>query len=79
MGDFYGTEIEIWAGFGPIGSTEKKRVWADNEQLLRVFFHAFRGKKILKRGKNQGTDEKRQKLISGNGWRGPAFCQAASQ
>ena len=24
MGDFYGTGIEIWAGFGPIGSTEKK-------------------------------------------------------
>ena len=24
-GDFYETEIEIWAGFGPIGSTEKKR------------------------------------------------------
>ena len=28
VGDFYGTRIEIWAGFGPIGSTEK-RVWAD--------------------------------------------------
>ena len=24
VGDFYGTGIEIWAGFGPIGSTEKK-------------------------------------------------------
>ena len=24
MEDFYETEIEIWAGFGPIGSTEKK-------------------------------------------------------
>ena len=24
MGDFYGTEIEIWAGFGPVGITEKK-------------------------------------------------------
>ena len=23
MEDFYGTGIEIWAGFGPIGSTEK--------------------------------------------------------
>ena len=34
MGDFYGTGIEIWAGFGPIGNTEK-RVWADYEQLLR--------------------------------------------
>jgi hypothetical protein len=24
VGDFYGTEIEIWAGFGPVGITEKK-------------------------------------------------------
>ena len=24
VGDFYGTGIEIWTGFGPIGSTEKK-------------------------------------------------------
>ena len=24
MGDFFGTGIEIWAGFEPIGSTEKK-------------------------------------------------------
>ena len=23
MGDFYGTGIEIWAGFEPIGGTEK--------------------------------------------------------
>ena len=23
----------------------KKRVWADYEQLLRVFFHVFRGKR----------------------------------
>jgi hypothetical protein len=22
--NFYGTEIEIWAGFGPVGSNEKK-------------------------------------------------------
>ena len=22
--NFYGTEIEIWAGFGPVGRTEKK-------------------------------------------------------
>ena len=45
MGDFYGTGIEIWAGFGPIGSTEKKCVWADYEQLLRVFFLCFQGQK----------------------------------
>ena len=24
VGDFYGTGIEIWVRFGPIGSTEKK-------------------------------------------------------
>ena len=24
MGEFYGTGIKIWAGFGPVGSTEKK-------------------------------------------------------
>ena len=24
MSNFYGTEFEIWAGFGPVGSTEKK-------------------------------------------------------
>ena len=24
VGDFYGTGIEIWAGFGPVGITEKK-------------------------------------------------------
>ena len=26
---FYGTENEIWAGFGPVGNTEKKRLGAD--------------------------------------------------
>ena len=29
MGDFYGTGIEIWAGFGPV------------RQLLRPFFFMF--------------------------------------
>jgi hypothetical protein len=24
MSNFHGTEIEIWAGFGPVGITEKK-------------------------------------------------------
>ena len=42
MGDFYETGIEILAGFGLIGSTEK-RVWANYEQLLRVVFHVFMG------------------------------------
>ena len=38
MGDFYGTGIEIWAGFGPIGITEKKKIWANYEQLLKTSF-----------------------------------------
>ena len=34
--DFNGTENEIWAGFGPVGST-KKIIEDNHEQLLRVF------------------------------------------
>ena len=45
MGDFYGTGIEIWARFRPIGHTEKKSVWANYEQLLRVLFSCFQGQK----------------------------------
>ena len=44
---FYGTGIEIWAGFGPVGNTEKKN-WADYEQLFRVFFSCFQGQKKRK-------------------------------
>ena len=37
VGDFYGTRIEIWAGFGPV------------QQLLRPVFSCFHGqKKIFK-------------------------------
>ena len=44
VSNFYGTEIEIRAGFGPVGSTEKNNL-ASNEQLLRVeFFVFFMGK-----------------------------------
>jgi hypothetical protein len=25
---FYGTQIEIWAGFGPVGNTERKKLGA---------------------------------------------------
>ena len=48
MEDFYGTGIEIWAGFGPIGSTEKKsgKIMSN---FQGCFFHVFSGKKILKR------------------------------
>ena len=48
VGDSYGTGIEIWAGFGPVGNIEKK-VWADYEQLLRVFFSCFQGQKNVKK------------------------------
>ena len=46
MGDFYGTGIEIWAaGFGPVGNTEKKKLGADYEQLLRAVFSCFQRQK----------------------------------
>ena len=47
MGDFYGTGIEIGAGFGPVGITEKKplvRFWAAFEAV----FLSFLGKKEKK-------------------------------
>ena len=37
MGDFYGTGIEIWAGFGRLALL-KKKIGADYEQRLRSFF-----------------------------------------
>ena len=40
MGDFYGTGIEIWARFGPIGSSEKKglgRLWVTFEGGFFMF------------------------------------------
>ena len=37
VSNFYGTEIEIWAGFGPVGSTEKK-IGDGYRQLLRAVF-----------------------------------------
>ena len=45
MGGFYGTGIEIWAGFRPVGITEKKNIWANYEQLLRPVLLSFRGQK----------------------------------
>ena len=45
MGDFNGTGIEIWAGFGRVGILEKENIWADYEQLLRPVFSSFRGQK----------------------------------
>ena len=45
MGDFYGTGIEIWARFWLVGIIEKKHIWADYDQLLRLVFSSFRGQK----------------------------------
>ena len=45
MGDFNGTGIEIWAGFGPVSITEKKN-WDDYEQLFWPFFSIFHAQKI---------------------------------
>ena len=42
VSNFYGTEIEIWAGFGPVGITEKK-IWA----FLGRFFQVFMGKNFF--------------------------------
>ena len=41
MGDFYGTGIEILAGFCLVGITEKQKICADYEQLLGRFFQVI--------------------------------------
>ena len=46
VSNFYWTEIEIWAGFGPVGNTEKN--WADYEKLLRSVFSCFQGQNFFK-------------------------------
>ena len=52
MGDFYGTGIEIWPGFGPIGSNEKKnglgQLWATFEGVDSCFQGQKNAKQILK-------------------------------
>ena len=45
--DFYKIGIEIWTGFGPAGITEKKKIGANYEQLLRAFFFMFAGSKEI--------------------------------
>ena len=46
MNNFYGTDIEIWAGFGPVGNTETN--WANYEQLLMAVFLCFHGQNCFK-------------------------------
>ena len=45
MGDYYGTGIEIWAGFRPVGITEKNNIC---EQLFRPVFSSFHGQNKIK-------------------------------
>ena len=54
MGDFYGTEIKIWAGFGPVGITEKKKRFRTiMSNILGRFFQVFmRKKQKTKKSKN---------------------------
>ena len=50
MGDFYGTGIEIWAGFGPV------------RQLLRQVFSCVHGQKLNLKKKNYilGSPQKKR-------------------
>ena len=40
VSNLYGTEIEIWAGFGPFANTEKK-IWSIMNNFWGRFIHAF--------------------------------------
>ena len=46
-GDFYGTGIEIWAGFWSIGSTEKKGSGRIMSNFLGWLFHLWGKKNIF--------------------------------
>jgi hypothetical protein len=41
VSNFYGTEIEVWGGFGPVAIL-KKKISADYEQLLSSVLRAAR-------------------------------------
>ena len=45
VSNFYGTEIEIWASFGPVGDTEKF-FGPIRSNFGGQFFHVFMGKII---------------------------------
>ena len=49
MRNYHRTEIKIWAGFGPVGNTEKMKI---GEQLLRPIFQVFVGQKTVVLFKN---------------------------
>jgi hypothetical protein len=48
VSNFYGAEIKIWAGFGPVGNTEKK-MGPVMCKFLRSVFLCFQGQKKFKR------------------------------
>ena len=58
VSNFYGTEIEICAGFGPVGSTEKK-MWGGYEQLLSAVFSCFQGQFFFKHGSAHRQENRR--------------------
>ena len=63
MSNFYGTEIEIWFGFGPVGNTEKKFGLIVSNFWGR-FFHVFLGKKdILDPGKKDILDPGKKDIL----------------
>ena len=46
MENFYGTGIQIWAGVGPVGITEKKKIFGPiMSNFWGWFFHVFMGQK----------------------------------
>ena len=47
MSNLYGTGIEIWDGFGPVGNTEKKKFGPIMSNFWGRFFHVFMGKKNM--------------------------------
>ena len=62
MSNFYGKEIEFWAGFRPVGNTENK-IGANYEQLLRLVFSCFQGQRNIWYTCHLTTLE-----LSGSGW-----------
>ena len=47
MGHIYNMKNQFWAVGCGLGWTEKKKVWADYEQLLRPVFLVFMDKKLI--------------------------------
>ena len=47
MGDFYGTGIEIWAGFGPVRQLLRQNVFVKkHSRRKKHFWHRMKLKKI---------------------------------